>query len=88
MPDLPGTLSKDEILQIIYAERDIELGRTDFGLIFYEMRRRDALQLGTLLHLPVPADEMANLGLTPYTFGGEVNADGENTADGSNSWRN
>lgn len=88
MPDLSNTLTQEQLLEVIYAERDIDLGRTDFGLIFYEMRRRDALQVGTLLHLPVPADEMANLGLAPYTFGGEGNADGINTADGTNSWRN
>lgn len=89
MPDLPtGTLTADEILEIIYAERDIELGRTEYALPWLELRRRDALQVGTLLHLPVPADELTTLGLPIYTFGGVDAADGENTADGSNSWIN
>jgi hypothetical protein len=86
MPDLPGTLTKQEILDVIFAERDIELGRTEYGIPFTDMRRKDALQIGTFLHLPVPADELVTLGLPVYTFGGVANADGINTADGSNSW--
>ena len=52
------------------------------------MRRQDALQDGTILHFPVPADELAVLGLDAYTYGGPANGDGENTSDGSNSWLN
>lgn len=88
MADLPTTLTKQEVLDIIFAERDIELGRTEFGISFTDMRRKDALQIGTILHFPVPADELATLGLPIYTFGGVANADGINTASGSNAWTN
>ncbi|MBX2963803.1 MAG: hypothetical protein KF687_14935 [Cyclobacteriaceae bacterium] len=88
MPDVSASLTKQEVLDLIFAERDIELGRTDFGLPFFDMRRKDALQRGTILHFPVPADELVTQGLQVYTFGGVDAADGINTADGSNSWLN
>jgi hypothetical protein len=86
MPDVSSAISKQEVLNLIFAERDIELGRTEFALSFTDMRRKNALQIGTPLHLPVPADELTTLGVPVYTFGGVANADGINTADGSNSW--
>ncbi len=88
LPDVPASATNDEVLELIFAERDIELGRTIFGVEHADMRRRDALQIGTILHFPVPASELVTLGETVYTFGGVANADGINTADGSNSWIN
>lgn len=88
LPPIASTLTKQEVLDIIFAERDIELGRTDFGLPFFDMRRKNALQIGTVLHLPVPADELVTQGFEVYTFGGVDAADGINTSDGSNSWLN
>jgi starch-binding outer membrane protein, SusD/RagB family len=88
MPDLPGTLTKQEILDLIFAERDIELAKTEMGISLFNMRRRNALQIGAPLHMPVPADELTTQGLPVYTFGGVDRADGINTADGSNSWLN
>ncbi|MDW8018953.1 MAG: RagB/SusD family nutrient uptake outer membrane protein [Chloroherpetonaceae bacterium] len=84
-PPLPPTASRDEVLRVIFDERDIELMMTDYGLHFKDMRRRDALQRGTLLHFPVPAVELAARQEPLYTYGGG-NGDGVNTADGSNSW--
>jgi hypothetical protein len=88
MADLSAALTKQQVLDVIFAERDIELGRTEFAISFTDMRRKDALQIGTLLHLPVPADELTTTGIPVYTFGGVGNADGVNTASGSNSWTN
>lgn len=88
MPDLSVSLTKQQALDVIFAERDIELGRTEFALSFTDMRRKDALQIGTILHLPVPADELTTVGIPVYTFGGVANADGVNTANGANSWIN
>ena len=84
---LPLSATKDEVLNEIFSERDLELMLTDYALHFKDMRRRDMLQRGTLLHYPVPADVLAILQRPAYTFGGVENADGKNTADGSNSWR-
>ena len=88
MPDIDVGISDAELLELIFAERDIELARTVFGLEHFDMRRQDKLQIGSILHFPVPADELTTIGLPIYTYGGVANADGENTADGSNSWLN
>ena len=66
----------------MFYERDIELIMTGFGIAFFDMRRRDMLQTGTMLHFPIPAKELMLLGETVYTFGGVANADGINTSDG------
>ncbi|WP_436517358.1 RagB/SusD family nutrient uptake outer membrane protein [Ekhidna sp. To15] len=88
LPDVAASATQAEVRDLIFAERDIELGRTLFGLELFDMRRQDALQIGTILHFPVPADELAILEIDTYTFGGVNNADGVDTADGSNSWLN
>jgi len=85
-PPLPPTASREEVLDAIFVERDLELMMTDFGIHFKDMRRRDALQRGTILHFPVPAVELATRQEALYTYGGVAAADGVNTADGSNSW--
>jgi len=86
LADIPSTISESDLEDLIFAERDIELPRTVFAGEFFDMRRRDALQAGSVLHLPVPADELTTIGESVYSYGGPSNADGINTADGSNSW--
>jgi len=71
-----------KLLQAIFYERDIELIQTGFGIAFFDMRRRDMLQKGTLLHFPIPAKELMVMHLPLYTYGGVENADGINTSDG------
>ncbi len=83
---IPSSASAEEVLDAIYYEIDIELQRTSVGYQFFTLRRRDALQVGTPLHLPIPASEL-NISQTPiYTFGGAGRAAEEGTADGSNQW--
>jgi hypothetical protein len=84
-PLAPAT-PQAEILATIFSERDIELQLTDYALHFKDMRRRDALQKGTILHFPVPANVLAVIGEPLYSYGGVNNADGVNTASGANSW--
>lgn len=79
---LPLTSTKDEILNAVFYERDIELIMTGFGIAFFDMRRRDMLQKGTPLHFPIPEKQLIQLGMDTYTFGGEENADGMNTSNG------
>jgi hypothetical protein len=83
---LPDNANQATILETVFAERDIELTLSDFGIHFKDMRRRDALQRGTLVHFPMPVDELAIFAITPYSFGGEANATTAGTADGSNAW--
>lgn len=82
LPPLDENIGLEEVLDAIFYERDIELIQTGFGLAFYDMRRRDMLQYGTMLHFPIPAKEMMVMELPAYTFGGEANADGINTSNG------
>lgn len=79
---LDSGISDADFLEALFYERDIELIMTGFGLAFFDMRRRDMLQTGTPLHLPIPAEQLAVIGMDVYTFGGVANADGINTSIG------
>ena len=79
---IPNNASDEEVLNAIFYERDIDLIMTGFGISFFDMRRRDMLQIGTMLHFPIPAKENNIVGLPVYTFGGVENADGINTSNG------
>jgi len=57
------------LLAAITYERVVELMGTS-GTTFFALRHDDALQAGTLRHLPVPAAELEQDGLPVYTFGG------------------
>ncbi|MBA7527018.1 hypothetical protein ES705_19191 [subsurface metagenome] len=78
---LESDSQKEKILEAIFYERDIELTMTGLGISFFDMRRRDMLQYGTLLHFPVPANILLNAEMDLYTFGGVENADGINTSN-------
>ncbi len=79
---LPLTSTKSEVLDAIFYERDIELIATGFGIAFFDMRRRNMLQEGTMLHFPIPAKQLMLLQDDIYTFGGVENADGINVSNG------
>ncbi len=80
LPDLI-TSNYDEVLWAIFYERDIELINTGLGIGYFDMRRRDQLQRGTILHFPVPAAELAKMNIENYTI--EGSPDGENISKGS-----
>jgi hypothetical protein len=73
----------EEALEIIFYERDVELMLTQGGTGFFDMRRRDMLQKGTILHFPVPAAELEIVGAEWYTISGAP--DGQNISNGM--WR-
>jgi len=79
---LSESASKEEVMEAIFYERDVELIQTGFGIAFFDMRRRDMLQKGSLLHFPIPAKELMVMQMPLYTFGGVENADGINTSNG------
>jgi len=58
-----------KLLADITYEREVELTGTDGFNLFY-VRHDDAVQAGTLRHLPVPGAELETDGLPYYTFGG------------------
>jgi hypothetical protein len=69
---LPTITSNDPavILNAIFYERTIELPLTGMGIEFFDMRRNGLLQTGSLLHLPIPGQQLEVLGLPIYSFGG------------------
>ena len=79
---LPANTTKEKLMDALFYERDIDLIQTGFGIAFFDMRRRDMLQIGTMLHFPIPAKELMVLGMPEYTFGGVSNADGINVSNG------
>ena len=79
---LNENISKEDLLEAIFYERDIELIQTGFGIAFFDKRRSDMLQYGTMLHFPIPGKDLMTLQMPYYTIGGEANADGINTSNG------
>jgi len=80
---LPDVTSTDaaEVLRIIFDEKDIELFNSGMGIGYFDMRRRDQLQSGTILHFPIPFTTLEILQQPIYTIGGTP--DGENVSMGS-----
>lgn len=80
LPDVTST-SLTDVLWTIFYERDVELFDSGMGLGYFDMRRRDMLQRGTILHYPVPMTELEIIQAEVYTIGGAP--DGENVSNGS-----
>ena len=64
------TASEAEISKAIIYERTIELPLTGMGIEFFDMRRTGKLQDGSLLHFPIPAQQLEVMQLPFYTYGG------------------
>lgn len=80
LADVP--VDQTAILAAIYYEKTIECMLTTEVTEFYDMRRRDMLQEGTPLHLPIPAQQLQVMGLDFYTFGGTTGVAGEDYSEG------
>ncbi len=59
-----------EIAKAITYERTIELPLTGMGIEYFDMRRNGQLQDGSLLHFPMPAQQLEVVQEPNYTFGG------------------
>lgn len=80
LPDVTSTSATD-VLWTVFYEKDVELIDSGMGIAFFDMRRRDMLQRGTILHYPVPMTELEIIQAEIYTIGGAP--DGENVSNGS-----
>ncbi len=60
----------DAVYKAIVYERTIELPLTGMGIEYFDMRRTGMLQDGSLLHFPVPAQQLETMQLPLYTYGG------------------
>ena len=60
----------NDVMKAIFYERTIELPLTGMGIEYFDMRRTDQLQDGSLLHFPIPAQQLEILQKPFYTYGG------------------
>jgi len=74
------------VLEAIYYERTIELFSHSMGTGFFDMRRRNYLQPGTVLHFPIPGKELETLGEAYYSLGGTFGTAGVDFADADWGW--
>lgn len=66
----PVAVNEDDIRKAIVYERTIELPLTGMGIEYFDMRRNGDLQDGSLLHFPIPAQQLEVIQQPFYTFGG------------------
>lgn len=79
------TATESEIIDAIHYERMVELISTGMGLSFFDMRGKNLLQEGTLLHFPIPGAALDAAGEESYTFGGTEGTPGEDYSN--EGWR-
>ena len=77
----------DAVFKAIAYERAIELPLTGMGIEYFDMRRTGQLQDGSLLHFPMPAQQLEVVQEAFYTFGGLIPQYGTPNEDVSvNGW--
>jgi len=81
----PVAETYDDVKNAIFYERMVEFGFSTTGISFWEMRRNDLLQAGTLLHFPIPGKALAAIPEPIYTYGGTEGVPGEDYSTGG--WR-
>jgi len=86
LDQLAGTATDTEVLNAIFYERTIELFSHSLGTGFFDMRRRNYLQPGTLLHFPIPGKELETLGEAYYSLGGSFGTPGVDYAGSDWGW--
>lgn len=83
LPPVAATLS--DVKAAIHYERVVEFAYTGMGITFFEMRKENLLQKGTLLHFPVPGKALESIPAPNYTFGGTQGVAGEDYSNAG--WR-
>ena len=86
LPTLGGSASSSDVLDAIFYERTIELFSHSLGTGFFDMRRRNYLQPGTILHFPIPGKELETLGEPYYSIGNGKGIPGVDFADTDWGW--
>lgn len=82
----PVSNDKTEIENAIHYEFSVELPGTGTGLAFFEMRRNNLLQKGTILQFPVPGEALKSAKMDYYTFGGTTGTPGVDFSD-TEGWK-
>ncbi len=80
LPPLPATEAK--IKEAIHYERIVELMLSGLGIQYFEMRKENLLQKGTILHFPIPQSQLDVMQMEYYTFGGTTGVAGTDFSNG------
>lgn len=86
LSNLGAGASDTDVFDAIFYERDIELFSHSLGTGYFDMRRRDYLQPGTILHFPIPGKELETLGEEYYSLGSGKGVAGVDFADTGSGW--
>ena len=81
----PVAATAADVAAAIHYERMVEFPLHSSGLSFYEMRKEDMLQAGTLLHWPIPGKALEAIPADYYTYGGSEGVAGQDVSSGG--WR-
>lgn len=81
----PVAADPEAVYDAIHYERMVEFAYTGMGISFFEMRKEDLLQQGTLLHFPIPGRALDAIPEPYYTYGGTEGVPGEDYSTGG--WR-
>jgi hypothetical protein len=84
LPALPADAT--QIAKAIHYERMVELMLSGMGVQYFEMRKEDLLQSGTILHFPIPGSQLEVMQMEYYTFGQGVGNAGADYSNGG--WNN
>jgi hypothetical protein len=80
LPELPADAA--QITEAIHYERFVELMLTGMGIQYFQMRKENLLQPGTILHFPIPGAQLEVMQMEYYTFGPGVGTAGVDYSNG------
>ena len=80
LPLLPA--NQAQIIQAIHYERMVELMLSGMGIEYFQMRKENKLQKGSLLHFPIPGAQLEVMEMENYTFGGTTGVAGSDYSNG------
>lgn len=78
----PLSADAAQITVAIHYERMVELMLSGMGIQYFEMRKENLLQAGTLLHWPIPGSQLEVMQMKYYTYGPGVGVAGEDYSNG------
>lgn len=74
--------SATEVFDAIHYERFVELTTSGPGIEYFQMRKSDLLQKGTILHFPIPGAQLEVMQMDYYTFGASTGVAGVDYSNG------
>lgn len=78
--------NENAIYEAVHYERMVELMLSGMGIQYFQMRKEDKLQSGTILHFPIPGSQLDVMQMDYYTFGAGTGVAGEDYSNGG--WNN